>query len=103
MEKFEKILDCFWPTVLVMLSPLMIYGFMGMAEANRKNKETPTHDEMLAAAHRKVMMEAEARIKEQQTVKEKGIIPPPQLYNPDDKDFNIPLEQLLEGNHGRYL
>ena len=102
METFEKILDCFWPTVLVMLSPLMIYGFMGMAEANRKNKETPTHDELLAAAHRKVMMEAEARIKEQQTVKEKGIIPP-KLYKPDDNDFNIPLEKLLEGNHGRLL
>ena len=38
---------------------------MGMAEANRKNKETPTHDEMLAAAHRKVMLEAEARIDNQ--------------------------------------
>ena len=81
----------------------MIYGFMGMAEANRKNKETPTHDEMLAAAHRKVMMEAEARIKEQQTVKEKGIIPPPRLYKPGDNEFSIPLQRLLEGNHGRLL
>ena len=103
METFEKILDCFWPTVLVMLSPLMIYGFMSMAEANRKNKETPTHDELLAAAHRKVMMEAEARIKEQQTVKEKGIIPPHQLYKPGDNEFSIPLQRLLEGNHGRLL
>ena len=49
------------------------------------------------------MIEAEARIKEQQTVKEKGIIPPHQLYNPDDNDFKIPLEKLLEGNHGRFL
>ena len=103
MGKFEKILDCFWPTVLVMLSPLMIYGFMGMAEANRKNKETPTHDEMLAAAHRKVMMEAEARIKEQNTAKEKGVIPPPRLYKPGDNEFSIPLQRLLEGNHGRFL
>ena len=58
---------------------------------------------MLAAAHRKVMMEAEARIKEQQRVKEKGIIPPPQLYKPGDNEFSIPLQRLLEGNHGRLL
>ncbi len=110
MNKSEYIIykyQCFIDTIglwsLIFTVPLMIYGFMGKVSDNQAAKGYPSYDERLAESHRKAMRDAEAKLKEQQTVKEKGIIPPPQLYNPDDKDFNIPLEQLLEGNHGRFL
>ena len=110
MNKSEYIIykfECFRDTIglwsLLLTVPLMIYGFMSMASANREHSKRPTWDERNAAITQKLIREAEAKLKEPQTVHEKGIIPPPQLYNPNDNDFNIPLEQLLEGNHGRYL
>ena len=36
-------------------------------------------------------------------IQEKEEEPPPQKYFPGNNDFNIPLEKLLEGNHGRLL
>ena len=110
MNKSEYIIykfECFRDTIglwsLIFTVPLMIYGFMGKVSDKQAAKGYPSYDERLAEADRKAKRVAEAKLKEPQTVHEKSIIPPPKLYNPDDNDFNIPLEQLLEGNHGRFL
>ena len=101
--KFECFMDtiCQWSVIFTV--PLAIYGFIGVTSEYEKMSKLPTKDEQIAASIKKYKQQAEEKLKKQQTVKEKGIIPPPQLYNPDDNDFNIPLEQLLEGNHGRFL
>ena len=101
--KFECFIDTIGLWSLIFTVPLMIYGFIGKVELNRENNNRPTWDEENAAITQKLLREAEAKLKDQQTVHEKGIIPPPQLNNPNDNNFNIPLEQLLEGNHGRFL
>ena len=105
MGTFDKILDCFWPTVLVILSPLMIYGFFGQNAAYKEMYSKPSWLERRTALTNKAINEALERneLVESRPVREKEHSPPPKLYNPDDNDFNIPLEQLLEGNHGRLL
>ena len=101
--KFECFVDTICQWSLIFTVPLSIYGFIGATSAHEELRKLPTKDELIAASIKKYKQQAEEKLKEQQTVKEKGIIPPPQLYNPDDKDFKITLEQLLEGNHGRFL
>ena len=38
-----------------------------------------------------------------QSAQEKEDTLPPPKYFPEDNNFSIPLQQLLEGNHGRFL
>ena len=110
MSKSEYIIykfECFRDTIglwsLIFTVPLMIYGFMGKVSDKQAAKGYPSYDERLAENHRKAMREAEAKLKGSQTVHEKSIIPPLQLVVPEAENFNIPLEELLEGNHGRLL
>ena len=45
----------------------------------------------------------ELEAQELQPLQGKEEDPPPQRYNQGDNDFDIPLQHLLEGNHGRFL
>ena len=103
MNRLSNILDTISQWLWLLLAPLMIYGFIGKVELNRENNNRPTWDEQRAAITQKLLREAESKLREPQTVHEKGVIPPPQLYRPGNDDFNIPLEQLLERHPGRSL
>jgi hypothetical protein len=103
MNKFNEIIDTIGLWSLVLTVPLMIYGFMGKVSDYKAAKGYPSYDERLAEANRKAKRVAAAKLKEPQTVHEKIIIPPLQLVVPEAENFNIPLEELLEGNHGRLL
>ena len=101
--KFECFIDTIGLWSLIFTVPLMIYGFMGKVSDKQAAKGYPSYDERLAEANRKALRDAEAKLKESQTVHEKSIIPPLQLVVPEAENFNIPLEELLEGEHGRLL
>mgnify|MGYP000912771607 FL=1 len=45
----------------------------------------------------------EDSLKKSHPVQEKEEDLPPPKYFPGDNNFSIPLQQLLEGNHGRFL
>ena len=104
MGTFDKILDCVWPTVLVILTPLMVYGFFGQNAAYKEMYSKPSWLERRTAITDKAINTALERdeLNESKPVREKEDSSPPKLYNPGDNNFNIPLEQLLEGKHGYF-
>ena len=105
MNKLDKVLDCVWPTVLVALIPLMIYGFFGQNAAYKEMYSKPSWLERRTLLTNKAIDSALAKdeLKSGRPVREKKHSPPPQLYNQGNENFGIPLEELLEGNHGRLL
>ena len=105
MGTFDKILDCVWPTVLVLLTPLMVYGFFGQNAAYKEMYSKPSWLERRTALTEKAINTALERVElnESKPVREKEhSTPHPKLYNSGDNNFNIPLEQLLEGKHGYF-
>ena len=103
MDIFERIWDSIYLVVLGLMTPLVIYVFIGVSSAGQELSKLPTRDEIIASSIKKYKRQAAELEKKAQPVKKKEFIPPPQLYRPGNDDFNIPLEQLLEGNHGRLL
>ncbi len=109
MKTFDRIWDYLYPKVVFVifsgLIPLMIYGFFGQNAAYKKKYSQPSWYD-IAMAEEKAMFE---RVLKQQKSQEPGPVqekvepPPPKTYELEDDDFNIPLERLLEGNHGRFL
>ena len=105
MNIFEKILDSIYPAIFIAMIPIWIYGFNGVTSGYEERNNRPTwHEDTIArkAIALKRGLERLDRIQKQSPL-QKGHPPPPQLYKPEDNDFNIPLEELLEGNHGRLL
>lgn len=105
MSKWDKVLDLVWPTVLVILTPLMIYGFFGQNAAYKEMYSKPSWLERRTIVTNKAIDAALSRdeLKMGRPVREKEEPQPPQLFNQGDENFGIPLEELLEGNHGRLL
>ena len=105
MSKWDKVLDLVWPTVLVILTPLMIYGFFGQNAAYKEMYSKPSWLERRTIVTNNAIDAALSRdeLKSSRPVREKEQPQPPQLFNQGDENFGIPLEELLEGNHGRLL
>ena len=105
MSIFEKILDSIYPVVLALLVPLMIYGFFGVTSEYKEINSNPSSVDLYVARDKAMIKKGIKKIEQirkEATLKKKHP-PPPQLYRPGNNDFNIPLQQLLEGNHGRLL
>jgi len=109
MDTFDKIWDKLYPIAVFIifsaLIPFMVWGFFAQNAAYKKNYSSPSSYE-IAMSEDKAMLR---RVLEKQKLKEhlpiqerKEYLPTPK-YSPGDNDFNIPLQQLLEGNHGRLL
>ena len=106
---FERIWDFVYPKVVFIifsgLIPLMIWGFFAQYELYQKAYSKPSWLERRLAQEEIMMKKVlkEDSLKKSHPVQEKEENLPPQKYNPEDNNFSIPLEQLLEGNHGRFL
>ena len=109
MDAFDRIWDRLYPIAVFIifsgLIPLMVWSFFSRHTTYQEKYSKPSSYEV-AMSEDKAML---ARVVEKQRrkdhlpIQEKEEDPPPQKYFPGDNDFNIPLEQLLEGNHGRFL
>ena len=109
MDTFDQIWDRLYPIAVFIifsaLIPLMLWGFFAQTSAYKKSYSQPSWHEV-AMAEEKAMFErvlAKENLKESRPVQERVEPSPPQVYKPEGNDFNIPLEELLEGNHGRFL
>ena len=108
-DTFERIWDTLFGLVLntiyIALIPFMIWGFFAQYDAYQKQYSKPSWLERRLAQDKIMMNEAikELEAQELEPVQEKEEELPPQKYNPEDNNFSIPLQKLLEGNHGRYL
>ena len=106
-DTFERIWDTLFGLVLntiyIALIPFMIWGFFAQYDAYQKQYSKPSWLERRLAQDKIMMNEAikELEAQELQPLQEKEEELPPQKYNPEDNNFSIPLQQLLEGNHGR--
>ena len=108
-DTFERIWDFVYPKVVFIifsgLIPLMVWGFFSRYNTYQQKYSKPSSYE-IAMAEDKAMLERvseKQKIKELQPIQEKGEFFPPPKYSPGDNNFDIPLQQLLEGNHGRLL
>ena len=108
-DTFERIWDTLFGLVLntiyIALIPFMIWGFFAQYDAYQKQYSKPSWLERRLAQD-KIMMNKvlkEDSLKKSQPVQKREAPPPPQIYHPEDNNFYIPLQQLLEGNHGRFL
>ena len=108
-DTFDRIWDFVYPKVVFIifsgLIPLMIWGFFAQYAAYQKDYSKPSWYERIVAQDKIMMNEAikELEAQELEPVQEKEEELPPQKYFPGGDNFNIPLDQLLEGNHGRLL
>ena len=105
----DRIWDFVYPKVVFIifsgLIPFMIWGFFAQHAAYQKAYSKPSWYERIVAQDKIMMNEAikELEAQELEPVQEKEEELPPQKYNPEDNNFSIPLQKLLEGNHGRFL
>ena len=108
-DTFDRIWDFVYPKVVFIifsgLIPFMIWGFFAQHAAYQKAYSKPSWYERIVAQDKIMMNEAikELEAQELEPVQEKEEELPPQKYNPEDNNFSIPLQKLLEGNHGRFL
>ena len=108
-DTFDRIWDFVYPkvvfTIFSGLIPLMIWGFFAQYAAYQRDAGKPSWYERIVAQDKIMMNEAikELEAQELQPLQEKEEGLPPPRYNHGDNDFDIPLQQLLEGNHGRFL
>ncbi len=108
-DTFDRILDFVYPKVVFIifsgLIPLMIWGFFAQYAAYQRDASKPSWYERIVAQDKIMMNEAikELESQELQPLQEKEEDLPPQTYSHGDNDFDIPLQHLLEGNHGRFL
>ena len=108
-DTFDRIWDFVYPKVVFIifsgLIPLMIWSFFAQYAAYQRDASKPSWYERIVAQDKIMMNEAikELEAKELEPVQEKEEELPPQKYNPGDNNFSIPLQQLLEGSHGRFL
>ena len=108
-DTFDRIWDFVYPKVVFIifsgLIPFMIWGFFAQHAAYQKAYSKPSWYERIVAQDKIMMNEAikELESQELQPLQEKEEDLPPQTYSHGDNDFDIPLQHLLEGNHGRFL
>ena len=109
MDTFDRRWDRLSPIAVFIifsgLIPLMGWSFFAQYDAYQEDYSGPSSYE-IAMAEDKAMLERvskKQKIKEQQPIQEKEEELPPLIYTPGDDNFDIPLQQLLEGNHGRLL
>ena len=108
-DTFDRIWDFVYPKVVFIifsgLIPFMIWGFFAQYAAYQRDASKPSWYERIVAQDKIMMNEAikELEAQELEPVQEKEEELPPQKYNPEDNNFSIPLQKLLEGNHGRFL
>ncbi|SVA80164.1 uncharacterized protein METZ01_LOCUS133018 [marine metagenome] len=108
-DTFDRIWDFVYPKVVFIifsgLIPLMIWSFFAQYAAYQKDYSKPSWYERIVAQDKIMMNEAikELESQELQPLQEKEEDLPPQTYSHGDNDFDIPLQHLLEGNHGRFL
>ena len=108
-DTFDRIWDFVYPKVVFIifsgLIPFMIWGFFAQYDAYQKQYSKPSWLERRLAQDKIMMNEAikELESQELQPLQEKEEDLPPQTYSHGDNDFDIPLQHLLEGNHGRFL
>ena len=108
-DTFDRIWDFVYPKVVFIifsgLIPFMIWGFFAQHAAYQKAYSKPSWYERIVAEDKAMLARAveKQKLEEQQPIQEKEENLPPQKYNSGDNNFSIPLEQLLEGNHGRFL
>ena len=108
-DTFDRIWDFVYPKVVFIifsgLIPFMIWGFFAQNAAYQKAYSKPSWYERIVAEDKAMLARAveKQKLEELQPLKKREEPPPPQKYNPEDNNFSIPLQQLLEGNHGRLL
>ena len=109
MDTFDRIWDRLYPIAVFIifsgLIPLMAWSFFAQYDAYQEDYSGPSSYE-IAMAEDKAMLERvseKQKIKELQPIQEKEEFFPPPKYSPGDNNFDIPIQQLLEGNHGRLL
>ncbi len=109
MGTFERIFNTLYclifKTIYIALIPFTIWGFFTQHNVYQERNSKPSWLEQRLAQQEVMLNKAikEDNLKESQPVQERIGPPPPQVYKPEGNDFNIPLEELLEGNHGRFL
>jgi hypothetical protein len=109
MDTFDRIWDRLYPIVVFIIFsafiPFMIWGFFAQTAAYQKDSRRPTAYDRFVAEDKAMLKEIlkEDSLKKPQPVQKRETPPPPQIYSHGDNDFDIPLQQLLEGNHGRLL
>ena len=105
----DRIWDFVYPKVVFIifsgLIPLMIWGFFAQTAAYKKDYSEPSWYERFVAEDKAWLARSEEKLKhkELQPVEKKEEELPPLIYTPGDDNFDIPIQQLLEGNHGRLL
>ena len=109
MGTFERIFDTLYclvfNTIYIALIPFMIWGFFAQTAAYKKDSLEPSWYEKVVAEDKAWLARSEEKLKhkELQPVEKKEEELPPLIYTPGGNNFSIPLEQLLGGNHGRFL
>ncbi len=109
MDTFDRIWDRLYPIAVFIifsgLIPLMVWSFFAQHAAYKKDYSGPSWYEKTVTQDKIMMNEAikEHEAQKPQPVQKRKAPLPPQTYSHGDNDFDIPLEQLLEGNHGRLL
>ena len=81
----------------------MIWGCFTQYDTYQKkySKGTwPEREEARVQAMIKKVLKEDS-LKKSHPVQKREAPSPPQIHNPEDNNFSIPLQQLLEGNHGR--
>ena len=109
MDAFDRIWDRLYPIAVFIifsgLIPLMVWSFFSRHTTYQEKYSKPSSYEVAMSEDKAMLARVfeKQRRKDHLPIQEKEEDPPPQKYFPGDNDFNIPLEQLLEGNHGRLL
>jgi hypothetical protein len=83
----------------------MVWSFFSRHTTYREKYSRPSSYEIAISEDRAMLARVteKQKLKEYHPIQEKEDPLPPQIYDPGDGNFNIPLQQLLEGNHGRLL
>ena len=109
MDTFDRIWDRLYPIAVFIifsgLIPLMVWSFFSRYNTYQQKYSKPSSFEIAMAEDKAMLARVikKQKLKEQQPIQEREKPLPPQIYNPEDNNFDIPLQLLLEGNHGRFL
>ena len=109
MDTFDRIWDRLYPIAVFIifsgLIPLMVWGFFSRYNTYQQKYSKPSSYEIAMAEDKAMLARVieKQKLEEQQPIQEKEENLPPQKYNPEGNNFRIPIQQLLEGNHGRFL
>ena len=108
-DTFDRKWDFVYPKVVFIifsgLIPLMVWSFFSRYNTYQQKYSKPSSFEIAMAEDKAMLARVieKQKLEEQQPIQEMEENLPPQKYNSGDNNFSIPLEQLLEGNHGRFL